>query len=222
MERERHRIVIADDHQIVLDGVKSILTQSGRFEVLASAINYRELISRLTQHQPSVVLTDLNMPGVNGVEMVEALKRQFPLMKIVVLTMYHERTMMSRLRDARINGYLLKHGDQATLIRSLLNIIEGNEREFPEPEKVVNNRSFGYQNEGKFGDSFQRTLSLGKRQQEVLKFIGMGMSNQEIACNMFVSIETVYSHRKHIKSKLNFKNNSELTAFAVEYGMSNL
>ncbi len=216
-DKDLYKIVIAEDHQIVLDGLIGIFSTSKHFKIVATATNYREAVSQISNLQPDALLTDLNMPGKNGAEMIKELKLQFPYTKIIVLSMYHNKSMIKEMKELGVAGYLLKNTDKEHLLNSLSDILIDGKTVFPVPIKVNNNRAYGYKDSQEFEDCFEKTQQLGKREIEVLSHVASGLTNQEIAETMFVSIETIYSHRKHIKGKLGFKNNSELAAYAMEH-----
>ena len=134
--------------------------------------------------------------------MVREIRQDFPDLTVVVLTMYHDKDMIREVDELGIAGYLLKHTDSNGILDSLRKILRG-EHHIDENVVVVNNnREFGSAHQMEFHDDFQSINSLGNREKELLGLVAQGLSNQEIAETMFVSIDTIYSHRKHIKKKL--------------------
>lgn len=214
--RSQYKIVVADDHSLVIDGLISILESEEKYDVVATAKNYRELNSELRNQTVDVLITDLNMPGLNGIEMITEIKTNFPLLKVIVLSMYEQNSIIQQLKKLEISGYLLKHNKSESIKTNLEDIIQFGKSIFP---RHIN--SEGVDEIDKFKDSFKASQNLGKREIEVLKLVGAGHSNHEIAEQMFLSIETIYSHRKHIRAKLELKNNGELAAFAVKYNLYN-
>ena len=115
---EKTKIVVVDDHQIVVEGLVAMLQSTGRVDVCGTANNMRKAVSRLRETTPDVLLTDLNMPGKNGVELIKELREQFPFLKILVLTMYYDVRLMKELEQIDIDGFLLKNSTREDLIEA--------------------------------------------------------------------------------------------------------
>lgn len=213
------RLVIADDHQIVVEGLKSMIEPTDDMAVVALCNSYRETKSALQDHTPDLLVTDLNMPGLNGVDMIEAIRKDFPKLKILVLTMYYDIRLMKGLRSLEVSGYLLKSTAQSELIKAIRTVGDGGKIEDPTINRLAEGYDFALGQEDDIKDNFLRKYALGKRELEILTLIGLGKSSQDIADALNISIETVHTHRKNIKFKVGLKNTAEITAFAIRNGL---
>ncbi|NNE54576.1 MAG: response regulator transcription factor [Flavobacteriales bacterium] len=212
---EKIKIAIADDHQIVVEGLAAMLDRNDEIEISGTANEMRETISVLTDHRSDVLLTDLNMPGKNGIPMLNELRGQFPFLKILVLTMYYDTKLMKELEQCDIDGYLLKNSTKEDLLEAIRTVMTGGKYKHKSLEALSTNYDFAVSMGDDIKDSFLRQYSLGKRELEILLLVALGKSSQEIADNLHISIETVGTHRKNIKYKIGLKNSAEIAAFAV-------
>lgn len=209
------RLILADDHTMFVDGLEAMLGKDDRFEVVGTASNMRETVSRMRGAQCDVLLTDLNMPGKNGVHMIAELREQFPFTKIVVLTMYYDSRLMKELEECQIHGFLLKNSTKEELIEAVETVYEGRSYRQKSLSSMNGNHDFVISMDDEIKDAFHRQYSLGKREFEVLLLVAMGKSSSEIAGQLGISVDTVNTHRKNIKYKVGLKNTAEIAAFAV-------
>ena len=209
------RLILADDHLMFVEGLEAMLAGDPQFEVKATAANMRELVSCMTSTKCDVLLTDLNMPGKNGVQMIQELRQQFPFVKVVVLTMYYDHRLMKELEALGIHGFLLKNSTREELMTALVNVAEGGNYRQSSLNKMLTDADFVISMDDEIIDSFHRQYSLGKREFEVLLLVAMGKSSVEIAKQLGISVDTVNTHRKNIKFKMDLKNTAEIAAFAV-------
>ena len=209
------RLILADDHTMFVDGLEAMLGKDDRFEVVGTASNMRETVSRMRDAQCDVLLTDLNMPGKNGVQMIAELREQFPFTKIVVLTMYYDSRLMKELEECQIHGFLLKNSTKEELIEAVETVYEGRSYRQKSLSSMNGNQDFVISMDDEIKDAFHRQYSLGKREFEVLLLVAMGKSSSEIAGQLGISVDTVNTHRKNIKYKVGLKNTAEIAAFAV-------
>lgn len=214
------RVAIADDHQIVVEGLQVMLQGAKGIDIVGVSSNSRESMQVLREKNVDVLVTDLNMPGLNGVEMIAEIRKNWPDLKIVVLTMYHDARLLKRLKTHNIEAYLLKNTSKQDLASTVLKVAEG-QTFLPPDLGHTQSGDFEYSNSDSenIQDSFVSKYALGKRELEIFALIAQGLSSQEIAEQLFISIETVHSHRKNIKFKTNLKNTAEITAFAVRNGL---
>jgi len=202
------RIVIADDHEIVLDGYISILSQIKNFEVVAKASNGREVLQQLQSTHADVVLLDLNMPVMDGIETTIKVKELFPNVKIIILTMFDDAAHIKKLIDLGVNGYLLKNTDKNTLVRAIETVFEGKSFFDSEITKTILN---GFKQRIKLENE---EVTLSERELEIIALIASGMQTNEISEALFLSPHTVKTHRKNINLKLGIHNPAELILFA--------
>lgn len=204
------RIVIADDHRVMLDGIRALLRDVSGMEIVGDALNGEELIAQVRAHQPDVVLTDIQMPVKDGIQAAKEIHGEFPLVKIIALTMLNESMFIRRMLEAGVSGYVTKNVDKDELVRVIHKVAQG-EKHFSEEvtAQLMNNFS---------APAASPADVLTKREKEILKLIAQGLTDKEIAEKVFLSALTVISHRKNILSKLGLKNKVEITRFAMENG----
>lgn len=214
------KVAIADDHQIVVEGLQVMLSGAEGIDIVGVSANGRESLQVLHEKQVDVLVTDLNMPGLNGVEMIAEIRQNWPDLKIIVLTMYHDARLLKRLKKQKIEAYLLKNTSKQDLAATVQAVADG--KTFLPPElEFTQSGDFEYSNSSadNIQDTFVAKYALGKRELEIFTHIARGTSSQEIADQLFISIETVHSHRKNIKFKTGLKNTAEITAFSVRNGL---
>lgn len=203
----KKRVILADDHNLVRSGLAAILTQDGRFEVVAEAINGIEAIDKVEAHPCDLVIADLSMPRLGGIEMIQALRaRQFNV-RILVLSMYDDAQFVIRALKTGANGYLLKHAMDEELFRAIDTVLNGETF----VSELINSHAL---HELSLSDD-----DLTPRELEVLHLIADGMSNPEIASLLNISPNTVTRHRANLMQKLNVHNRVELIHTAFSRGL---
>ncbi len=203
-------ILLADDHLIVLDGLREILEAEPDFRVVGQALNGRALWSLTTELHPDLILLDLNMPGKDGLEMIAEIKTGFPKIKILVLTMYDSPLIVRRALGAGADGYLLKDGGRKTLLHGIREVLAG--RQYLCEHIRTHDQGLPLI----FQDDFAGKTMLTPREKEVLRLIAQSYTNREIGERMFLSEHTAATHRRNLKRKLKAKNTAELIRFAYE------
>ncbi len=212
----KHRIVIAEDHTILREGLRSLLSSSPDFEVVAEAEDGREAIRCVEKLKPDLILTDLSMPRMNGMEAIREIKKQSPKTKILVLTVHKTEEYILATLKAGADGYLLKDSTHAELMMAVKNVISGKRYISPGiSEKVIE----GYVEGKKTLKPRTSWETLTQREREILKLIAEGYRNKEIADDLCISVKTVEKHRANLMEKLNLHNVQALTAFAIEKGL---
>ena len=204
------KVFITDDHQLVIDGVKSILEESEDIEVVGEALSGEATLERLNKVEVDVLLLDLRMPnGMGGMEVAkELLSRENPI-KILVLTMYNEPQVTKQLLEIGVLGCLLKNSGKKDMLNAIHKVNKG-ERHF---DSEVTNTLFDSIDKSK---KAAEKVELTNREREVLKLIANELTTNEIADKLFISTHTVETHRKNLLSKLNVKNIAGLVRFAVK------
>ena len=202
----RKRVILADDHNLVRSGLAAILTQDGRFQVVAEATNGVEAIERVNTIACDLVIVDLAMPRLGGIEMIQTLRSSHSKVKILVLSMYDEAQFVSRAMKAGANGYILKHAMDEELFLAIDTILGG----VPFISELIDNAAL---NEFNLIDS-----ELTPREVEVLRLIADGMTNSQIADTLKISPNTVTRHRANLMHKLNVHNRVELINAAYHQG----
>jgi DNA-binding NarL/FixJ family response regulator len=213
---QKVRIVIAEDHTILREGLRSLLSADPNFEIVGEAEDGREAIRCVEKLKPDLILTDLSMPRMNGMEAIKEIRRISPVTKILVLTVHKaEEYILSTFR-AGANGYLLKDSTHAELVMAVKKVLSGKQYIGPEiSEKVIE----GYLEGKKTLKSRTSWETLTQREREILKLIAEGYKNKEIADDLCISVKTVEKHRANLMEKLDLHSIQALTAFAIEKGL---
>lgn len=198
------KIAIADDHKLFAQGVANLLKEEADFEVVGIFKNGRELLRFMDTNSVDVILTDMNMPGMDGMALIENLRGNQIKTKIIVLSMYDDEKIYKECVRLGVNAYVLKDADPDELIYTI--------REVAEDRHIMNFQRVLKQMDGSssYDDSYKLKYQLSKREIEVLKLITDGKSNKEIAATLALSVYTVETHRKNIHHKLGVSNSIEL------------
>ena len=213
---QKVRIVIAEDHTILREGLRSLLSSDPNFEIVGEAEDGREAIKCVEKFKPNLILTDLSMPRVNGMEAIKEIKRQSPETKVLVLTVHKEEEYILSTFRAGADGYLLKDSTHAELVMAVKKVLSGKHYISPEiSEKVID----GYLEGKKTLKSRTSWETLTPREREILKLIAEGYRSKEIADYLFISPKTVEKHRANLMEKLGLHNVQALTAYAIEKGL---
>ncbi len=213
------RIIITDDHQLILDGLRSIITGESDLHLLAEANNGQQALALCESLQPDMVMMDIDMPVMNGLEATIQIKKKFPSIRIMVLTMHDEAALIKRIMEVGADGYMLKNADQQELVSAIRKIAAG-EKHFS--EKVLQALKEGKTDSSQF--SLRPTDSvllstLTEREVEILRLLAEGLSNKEIGDKIFISHRTVDTHRTNLMKKLDVHNVAGLIRFAIRNGL---
>jgi DNA-binding NarL/FixJ family response regulator len=195
-------VLLADDHPVVRDGVKAILRQHSEIEVVGEAANGEEVIAFVQHRAPDVVVLDINMPKMDGIACARKLKKEFPQVKIVMLTMYAQKTFLEEIIRLGIDGCLLKNNSAQELGAAIIRVADN---------KSYYDRIQSFQPERE--DAEPSVLS--PRELEILRFIAEGLTTLQIADRLCIAEHTVKTHRKNILKKTGAGNASELFQFAL-------
>ena len=212
----KHRIVIAEDHTIVRDGLRALLALDPDLEVAGEACDGLEVIKCVEKLTPDLVLMDLSMPRMDGMEAIREIKSRIPEIKILVLTVHENEECVLAAFRAGANGYVLKEATHAELIMAIKAALAG--RRYISPaisDKVIE----GYL-EVKRVTVESAWDKLTSREREILKLVAEGYKNKEIADFLCISVRTVEKHRSNLMKKLNLHSVSAITAFAIEKGLT--
>lgn len=205
---EKINIMLADDHPLFLDGLGKLLVDEPDMVVMNTATNGRTLVDLVRTEQPDLVLLDINMPMLNGLDAIKEIKRDYPKIKIIVLSTYGEEHLIEKAKSNGANGYLLKNANKEELLQSI-RLIAAGQSSFPY-RIMASQKSFDEE------DNFLKKFNLTKREFEILQLIKSGNTNQHIAEKIHLSIYTVETHRKNIMHKLNLNSPSALIKFIIE------
>ena len=211
-------IFIVDDHQLVIDGLEKILGDEADFRVIGSASNGQEAIKRIRIIKPDLVLMDMDMPLMNGMEASQNLLKETPDLKIAILTMHAERAIVEKMMKIGVSGYFVKNADKLEFIQGIRLILAG--KKFFHSEALSG--FSGNTSQVSVNQSSALLLSqLSPREIDVLKLIAMGKTSKEIANELNISPRTVETHRKNMHQKLEIQNLAGLIRFAIKSGLVN-
>jgi len=211
-------IIIAEDHQMVAEGMKSLIEFDGEMLVKHIAPHGRELLRLLNFTEPDVVLMDIDMPVMNGFEAMQQIHKDYPDLKVIIVSMHEEKGLVKKLMDAGAKGFLFKNSDKDELIWAIKSVLEG--RTYYTSKLTMNliNQSPSGQ---KSSSSDTKIASLTEREIEILKLIADGLSNKEIGETLFISHRTVDTHRTNLMKKLDVNNIAGLIRYAIKNGFVN-
>lgn len=220
------KVLLCDDHDIVRDGLRAILTHSG-FDVVGAAANGREVITLARQLRPDLVIMDISMPELSGIDATQRLMRECPGLKVIAVSMNSDRRYVDAMFAAGASGYLVKTSVSNELLQAIRTVASGLEYVSP---AVPSPRDRGGQARKKTPTPGSSSKSLGlsgaqalsPREREVLQLIAEGNSTKGIAERLQIAATTVETHRRQIMDKLNLRTIAELTKYAVREGLSPL
>ncbi len=202
------KILIADDHQMFREGISSVLNSIEQFEVVQQASNGKEALNLAREHDVDVILMDVNMPELNGVEATEAILKEGIDAKILMLTMHNDFNTIEQVMKSGAHGYLLKHASKKELIEGI-EAVNKNGTYFVEEVKEVLFQSFR-------SDNTTTDIKLTPRERDILQLICEEFTTQQIADKLYISTHTVESHRKNLLAKTGVKSSVGLVKFALE------
>ncbi|MDZ4246485.1 MAG: response regulator transcription factor, partial [Dehalococcoidia bacterium] len=204
---DKMRVLIADDHAIVREGLRTILGAQPDIEIVGEATTGQEAIDKTVELHPDIVLMDITMPVVNGIEATRRIAEQKLDTKILVLTMHESDEYFFKVLDAGAAGYFIKGGSSIELLSALRAVWNGDVFLYPSMAKKLLGE---YIQQTKTGQEKEKFDGLTKREREIVKLIAEGHTNQEIADMLILSIATVQTHRARIMSKLGLRSPTEL------------
>jgi two-component system response regulator NreC len=207
-------ILLADDHQLILDGLNSLLKNREDILVAGEAKNGRDALSLVKLLDPDIVLMDIDMPVMNGIEALKEIKKASPTTKVIILSMHEESGMIKSLMALGANGYLLKSCSQDELLGAISTVAKG--QQYFSQGAV---RSLLQMENSPTSAAQELTELLTDRETEVLQLIAEGFSNKEIGAKLFISHRTVDTHRTNLMKKLNVGNIAGLISFAIKKGL---
>ena len=210
------RVILAEDHAIVRQGLRSLLEQSENIEVIAEAEDGREAVNKTEQLKPDIVLMDISMPILNGIEATRQIKKKFPDIKVLILTMHTTEEYISQILHAGASGYLVKKSAHYELLSAIKAIQKGHSYLSPLVSKKVVDEYLQKTKEDIKQDRYEK---LTTREREVLQLIAEGKANKEIADLLFLSIKTVETHKAHLMEKLNLHTTTDLIKYAIQKGI---
>lgn len=210
------RILIAEDHALVRAGLRALLSQTPGFEVVGESDNGRDAVRAVGELKPHIVLMDLTMPGMNGMEAITDIKRRYPETRVLVLTVHKTEEFIVASLKAGADGYVLKEATSGELCAAVISVSKGKTYLSQDLSVKVASGDRGTANSPVTNSTWD---TLTQREREVLKLVAEGKSNKEMAEFLFLSVKTVEKHRATLMAKLGIRNTATLTAYAIEKGL---
>ena len=214
---KRYKLILVDDHSIFRDALKFVLAQSEEVDVIAEASNGNELLDLLETKLPDLILMDIAMPGLNGVDATREALSRYPDLKIIALSMYGDELYYYKMLEAGAQGFVLKESGSDELLKAIKTVMSG-ESYFSNHILCNIIRDFSHQNIP-HEESEKKEIKLSKRENEVLELICAGYSNIEIAAKLGISKRTIEGHRSSLISKTGAKNSIHLVLFAMKHNI---
>ena len=219
IDPSKYKVILVDDHQIVLDGLKNIIQNNKAFEVVATAKNGRDALTLIKALKPDLVLLDIDMPLMNGIVVAEEMQKEELATKVVILSLHHEHSIIKHLISVGIDGYLLKNSDKSELLDAMLLVCQG--QNYFSTDVTL---SLAKENDKKNALNSIKSDSvliaeLTSREKEIFLLLCEGLTNRELGAKLFISSRTVDAHRANIMKKLGVKNVVGLVKLAMRNGL---
>jgi two-component system response regulator NreC len=222
---KKTHLLIADDHSVVREGIRLVLKSSPEYKIVAEAEDGEQAVELARQHKPDVVIMDISMPKLNGIEATAVIKKENPDIKVIILTVHEDEEYVYQILRAGASGYVLKSAGKKEIFAAIKSAMSG-ERFFspgisriiidgfvrraheqsPEPQPIIP----------------QQGQPLTKRETEILQYIAQGCTNRKIAETLYLSVRTVNTHRTNLMQKLNIHDTARLVRYAIEMGLVKL
>ena len=217
MAKKKHNVILVDDHKLFRDGLKFVINQMDDFQVVAEASNGMDFLEVLDEHNADLVLMDISMPELDGVEATRQATAKYPGLKVLVVSMFCDEEYYYQMIQAGVMGFILKESGQGELERAIRSVVNG-ENYFS--QKLLKDIILNMQSPGKARKiQTEEETKLTRRETEVLKLICEGYTNSQIADKLFISIRTVEGHKSNLISKTGVKNTISLVMYALRNNM---
>ncbi len=212
MTMERIKIVIIDDHQVLIDGIKSILSTVDHIMVTGEAVDGNAGLMAVNEKQPDVVLLDINMPDMDGIETCQLIVADHPSVKIIALTMHDDYSYIQKMMDKGAHGYLLKNSGKDEIVLAIEQVYQG--RHYYSTQ-VTRTLIDGMRDEA-LKPAVKEKIKLTRREKQVLALIVEGLTSPEIADRLYIGVSTAETHRKNLLRKLDVGNSAALVRVAID------
>ncbi len=222
---KKTRILIADDHSVVRSGLRLLLQSSPDFAVVAEAADGEEAIMLVDKHKPDVVIMDISMPRLNGIEATSIMKQAHPEMKVIILTVHEDEEYVYQMLRAGASGYVLKSAGKKEIFAAIESALSGKRFFSPGISEMIIEGFIKRDKESR--ETLEQVTpssrqQLTKREIEVLRYIAQGYTNRKIAEALFLSIRTINTHRTNLMQKLDIHDTARLVRYAIETGLVKL
>ena len=211
------KVIIVDDHEVVRDGIKSVLEETEDISIIADADNGEDAIRLVDKMKPDILLTDITMPGLSGIETAEIVSRDYPATKVIMFSMHENEEYISKAIENKAAGYLSKNAEKEEMIQAIRTVAQGGQYFSSDISQTM--LTSYVSNAINEKDNTGQKLHLTNREEEVLKLVANGLRSKEIADKLFISTRTVETHRNNIMQKLEVKNTAELIRYSLEHNL---
>ena len=208
-------VALVDDHQIVRDGIRALLDGQPLIEVVAEAENASEILCKIEESRPNVLIVDISLPGMSGIELTRKVNDDYPFVKVIVLSMHTTQEFVFNAIKAGAKGYLPKSITQKELVEAIVQVSTGKEYFSKDISEIILKSYLKQIKDPERADD-QNSEALTPREMEILKLVAEGYSNQLIADKLYISVRTVESHKNHIMQKLVLTTTVELVKYALK------
>jgi two-component system, NarL family, nitrate/nitrite response regulator NarL len=205
---DKIKILVVDDHPMVLEGMRSMLVQIDFVTVSGTVSNAYAAVEHIKLTPPDIVITDINMPEISGIELTLKIKKEFPMVRVIAMSTFKERSYISQMIQNGAAGYLVKSASKEEIEEAILSVYEG---------KLYMSLDINLSVADK--QEINSIPVLSSREKEVLQLIADGMTNPQIATKLFISLHTVDSHRKNLLTKFAVNNTASLIRLAAKYDL---
>lgn len=204
------KILLVDDHQLFNDGVKSLLSSEPEIEIVGQVFEAKNVLYEIQKTSPQLLFLDINLPDGNGIELAKIIVKEYPQIKIILLTMYDDHTLLKEAKKVGVHGYMLKNTSKKDLIQAVKTVMEG---------KTFFDESISKASEPANREEISKKYSLTEREIEIVRFVKEGLDSYQIADNMNLSYHTIKTHRRNIHFKIGTNTTPEMIKFANENGI---
>lgn len=212
------KILLVDDHKIVRDGLRTLIESEPDMKVIAEAKNGREALKLIKNAVPDIIIMDITMPDINGIDATRAILEYAPTAKVIALSMHSDKRFVLGMLDAGASGYLMKDSAFDELARAIRSIVANQVYLSPKIAEIVVRRSL----KGSASDEKSAFTELTMREREVLQLLSEGLATKEIASHLNLSVKTIETHRSNIMNKVGINSMSELVKYALREGLTSL
>lgn len=210
------RVFLADDHLILREGIRSLLEKVLDIEIVGEANDGIETMAKMEQLLPDVVLMDISMPGLTGIETTRQIKKKFPQIKVLILTIHETDQYLAEMLEAGASGYVVKTVASSELLSAIREVHQGDVHLHPSITRMLVE---DYIQKATNGERKVKYTNLTSREREILKYIAEGRQNKEIASLLSISVRTIQSHRANLMDKLGAHDRIELVKYAIRKGI---
>jgi len=203
------KVLLADDHQVLIDGLKALLGADDDVEVVGTCSNGEQVLHRLAEKEVDVLLLDINMPRMNGIEVMELINAKYKDCKVIVLSMYRQPSYINKMLKLGAKGYLLKDDSSKQILNAIKTVCAGRQYLSDEIAAILNSQK----------ELKNRIPAITSREKDVLHLIADGLTTREISQRLFISTNTVQTHRKHLIEKFSVSNSAAMLIMAKDLGM---